>query len=333
VTVPSAKIVADSISPEGVRLTTGEVRIQRFMLPEWNTHRTLSRNSGSNRAIPVNKTIQRILDDLAMPVSWPAEQKGMQGGEELDEQTVTQAKANWALAAERAIEAARAMQELGLHKSVINRLLEPFQWHTIVATATAWQNFFDLRLDTDAQADIRWAAKALKAAMDESTPKLLDEGLWHLPYWDREIDGDAFALWARANWPSESAPLGWRHDQMRAAGYPSIFTILVRVSAARCARVSYLTHDGKRDIGEDLRLYDQLVTNRVGTGKGVHWSPLEHVATPWAANRQVVPQLFRSIGGESVQVDTSHLPRIGNLLGWRSLRTEVEAIHNAKTFS
>jgi hypothetical protein len=45
------------------------------------------------------------------------------------------------------------------------------------------------------------------------------------------------------------------------------------VSAGRCARVSYLTHDGQRDVQADVDLYKRLSTATPG-----HWSPLEHPA-------------------------------------------------------
>ena len=320
-----AKIIADSISPEGVRLTTMEVRFHRFVLAEFNTHRVFSRNSASSRAIPVRKQIERIQDGIAYPVSWPLEQKGMQGGAELPPSLKIDARDAWHRAMSGAVKAVRNLTEKedgALHKSVANRLLEPFMWHTVVCTATAWGNFFALRLDADAQPEIRVAAEAMKAAYDESTPVRIGEGEWHAPYVDGK-DG--------------SRVLGQTMGSERKA-----WEVLTKVSAARCARVSYLTQDGRRDMDEDLRLYDRLVTDRVGAGKPVHWSPLEHVATPWAANRQGNPLYFPTFAPEpdrpgwvqqtDHRVEVDHLPRVGNLLGWRSLRTEVEAIHNERTF-
>lgn len=313
-----AKVVADSLSPGGVRLTTMEVRMHRFVLAEFNTHRVFSRNSASSRAIPVAKQIDRVISELAWPVSWPAEQKGMSGGAEVDEPSRLDAMKEWEGVSDVAIRAVDQMTNRAdrtpVHKSVVNRLLEPFMWHTVVVTATAWENFFALRLDKDAQPEIRAAAEAMKAAYDASTPEAFVEGRWHLPY----IDGKDYGAAAE----SEFAPLG-----------KSLYPILAKVSAARCARVSYLTHDGKRDLQADLSLYDRLVTDRVEEGLPVHWSPLEHVATPWAANRQPYgSDLVFQVAGRTYGVATQHLPRVGNLLGWRSLRTEVETIHKARTY-
>lgn len=304
-----AKVIADSISPEGVRLTTMEVRFHRFVLAEMNTHRVFSRSSASSRAIPLKKQIERIQNDLFMPVDFPVEQRGMQGGESLDEQAYQQARSNWAMAARAAVEAAEAMGELGVHKSISNRLLEPFMGHTAVITSTAWENFFRQRCSPLAQPEIRVAAEMMRDAMEESKPQELVEGEWHLPY----IEGE--------DWGALSKHLGPK--TLGKSMYPE----MIQISAARCARVSYLTQDGKRDIEQDLDLYEKLTT-----ADPPHWSPLEHVATPWASNRQSLGLDFQR-DGQWYDVHTSHLPKVGNLLGWRSLRTEVEAMQGKVTFA
>jgi hypothetical protein len=291
-----AKIVADSISPDGVRLTTMEVKTHRFVLSEFNTHRVFSRNSASSRAIPAGKQIARILDDPAIPLSFPMEQKGMQGGLELDEESREMAEVIWRKGAKIAASFAQVMADLRVHKSVTNRMLEPYMWHTIVVTSTAWENFFEQRCSPLAQPEIRLTAEQMREAMRESTPQEKPEGTWHLPY----IQEDEKYLGPD----------------------------MIRVSAARCARVSYLTQDGVRDIDADLLLYERLVT-----AKPAHWSPLEHVATPWPDNRQEDCIHFPLEDGEHDRcLLTSHLPKVGNLLAWRSLRTEVEAEQRAVTF-
>lgn len=291
-----AKVIADSVSPAGDRLTTMEVRFHRFVLAEFNTHRVLSKNSASSRAIPVSKQIERLFALPSRPVAWPAEQKGMQGGESLGSVGCEEAVNIWDTAREDAVFHAEKLVALGLHKSLVNRLLEPFMGHTVVVTGTAWQNFFAQRCSPLAQPEIREVAEKMREAYDASEPAVLEEGQWHLPYVDlREVDSE---------WTAK------------------------KVSAARCARVSYLTHDGKRDIGADLALYERLTT-----AEPPHWSPLEHVATPWAANRQGVSLGFTNELGDDVSVPTEHLPVIGNLLGWRSLRVEVESERQVKTFA
>lgn len=326
-----AKIIADSISKEGVRLTTMEVRFHRFVLSEFNTHRVFSRNSASSRAIPFEKQVERLLADTAEPVVWPIEQRGMQGGEPIDEYARKQAIREWNSAAQSAVKHAYRLRGLGpeadqkVHKSVVNRLLEPFMWHTAVVTSTAWQNFFLQRRHEAAQPEIRVVANAayevMQDAYEGSEPRRLVEGEWHLPYVEGE-DWDAVQKW----FSEDLSNLG-----------KSIYPVLTKISAARCARVSYLTQDGKRDFREDLNLYARLTDRQqdsIHAHSPIHWSPLEHVATPWPQNRQTLGVDFFPLDSEEplVQVDTDHLPKVGNLLGWRSLRTEEEARLGEKTF-
>jgi thymidylate synthase ThyX len=232
-----------------------EVVMHRFVLAEFNTHRAFSRNSASSRAIPVHKQIERVRNDPAIPLTWPAEQKGMQGGDEIEK--VTQARLNWLEARKDAIAAAEDMVKLGVHKSIVNRLLEPYMHHTVVVTSVEWSNFFNQRCSPLAQPEIRAAAEAMRDALKNSIPVELQHLTFHKPYLDNETIDHVFE--------KESNPE----------------SILCKVSAARCARVSYLTQDGKRDYEEDLTLYERLVTARPA-----HWSPLEHVcrlATKWEA--------------------------------------------------
>lgn len=288
-----AKVIADSVSPDGVRLTTVQATMHRFVLAELNTHRVFSRNSASSRAISFKKQFTRVQNDPAIPVSFPAEQKGMQGGEELPFKERLLAEDVWRNAANDAATYAQQLHELGVHKSVANRLLEPFLLHTVVITSTAWENFFNQRCDDAAQPEIKVVAEAIRDAMGESEATEKDLGDWHLPYTD---DLQGFDT----------------HD-------------LKRISAARCARVSYETQEGTRDPQADLDLFDRLMEGSNGV---IHWSPLEHVATPCRDNRQ-----FRgSVRNTSATILTEHLPKVGNLLGWMQFRAEAEAGLKETTF-
>ncbi len=246
----SARIVADSVSrfegfTSGDRLTTMVVTFPRMVLAEFNTHRMFSRNSASSRAIPVERQLARVLEDPFVPVHFGANQAGMQAGAELEGDQLAAAKAEWLHARDSAVRHVQHLLDYGLHKQVTNRILEPFMWHTVVVTATEWSNFFALRCHPDAQPEIRVVAEMMRGLYEVNEPEPVEVGQWHLPFiQDEERDG-AFEL-------SEEAR---------------------KISAARCARVSYLTHEGQRDLEADLRLYDRLVS-------GGHLSPLEHVATP-----------------------------------------------------
>ena len=260
----AARVVLDSVSPAGVRLTTLEVTFPRFVLAEFNTHRVFSRNSASSRAIPTNKLIQRVLDEPAIPLEWGRNKAGMSSDEVLAYEDGVAAERIWLEARDTAVERARQLLELKVHKQQLNRLLEPFLWHTVIVTSTEWDNFFNLRCAPQAQPEIRAAAVRMREALGESLPAPVRIGEWHLPL----MQDDERSL----------------HVETQK-----------KVSAARCARVSYLTHDGTREIEKDLDLCARLMIDR-------HLSPFEHVATPSEDDG------FRA-----------------NFRGWQQMRKEVEA--------
>lgn len=241
----SARIIADSVAPCGRRLITAVLTYPRMVHAELMTHRMLSRNTSSSRAIPVEKTMQQVVCSPAQVAWWGANQRGMQARVEL-----TGAK-RWF--AQRLFYAARwpmlgvawMLVKLNLHKQLVNRLLEPWTYITVIVSATELENLFALRCHPDAQPEIRKAIELLRAAVNESVPRQLAAGEWHLPF------------------VTEDERLQLSTDT------------LLKLSVARCARVSYLTHDGKRDANRDVALYDQLVRDR-------HLSPTEHAAVALA---------------------------------------------------
>ncbi|MGI9017972.1 MAG: FAD-dependent thymidylate synthase [Euzebya sp.] len=270
-THPHATVVLDSISAREVRLTTIEVTLHRFVLAELNTHRVFSRNSASSRAIPTAKQLQRVREDPALPVEFGSNQRGMQAGDPLEGEEHEAALNQWLGARDSAVSAAERLAQMGVHKQVVNRILEPFMWHTVIVTATDWDGFWHQRCSPLAQPEIRLAAESMRQTYDASTPQPIADAEWHTPY-------------VRAD--ERSLPMETRK----------------RISAARCARVSYLTHDGRRDLEVDQTLYTRLVT-----ADPPHWSPLEHVATPASADE----------------------PQIGNLRGWRQLRHVIDHSRSA----
>lgn len=273
---PSAKIICDSISDQGHRLTTMEVRMHRFIIAEMNTHRAFSRNSASSRAIPFPKMLDRVIGEPAFPVHWGREQRGMQSGEVIAD--LTQITYLWTMAKRGACEIAQGLADLGVHKSLVNRLLEPFMWHTAIITATEWDNFFWQRCHPDAQPEMKAVADEMQRAYFTSTPKVLTHGMWHLPYIRQEDIDEVTQL----------------HQETY--NYWAVQADLKQISAARCARVSYLTHDGRRDLNEDFKLFHKLRSANPG-----HWSPLEHVATP-----------------------TNSDTRDSNFRGWKQFRKEFQ---------
>jgi thymidylate synthase ThyX len=243
----SARVLLDSRSPSGKRLTTLEVRYPRFIHSEMMTHRVFSRNAASSRAIPIKKMVAAVREEPALPVYWGRNQTGMSAREAVAPDVELRARAEWQAALEDALRHAErlAAQDIDLHKQLVNRLLEPFAWITVIITATEWSNFFTQRCHPDAQPEIKHIADLMLTEYRASEAVPVGLGRWHLPL----IQDDERGL------PDEE---------------------LCKLSVARCARVSYLTHEGKRDRAKDLELYDRLVEG----GANGHWSPFEHVATP-----------------------------------------------------
>jgi thymidylate synthase ThyX len=227
-----------------------EVRYPRFIHSEFMTHRVFSRNAASSRAIPIKKMIAAIREEPAMPVHWGRNQSGMSAREAVEPEIEARARAEWQAALDDALRHAERLSdaEIDLHKQLVNRLLEPFAWITVIVTATEWANFFTQRAHEDAQPEIKRLAELMLEAYRASEPADVAAGAWHLPL----VQPDERDL-------------------------PDAF--LCKLSVARCARVSYLTHDGKRDHDRDIELYERLL----GGGANGHWSPFEHVATPAAA--------------------------------------------------
>lgn len=247
-----AKIIADSIA-NGIRLTTLECSYPLMIHSQLMTHRMFSRNAQSNRAMPVAKMLEQVKNNPAMPSKWGKNQKGMDDAGEYNEpvKLVTEIYGDefnlefapaqaWELAAQDASEYSVAFSESGYHKQVANRLTMPFQYIKVIVTATEWDNFFKLRLN-DADPTMMELARKMKDVMDNSTPKKLKSGEWHMPYLE---------------------------------GYKGRDNILLKCSVARCARVSYNNHDNSSpDIEKDVALANRLL-------KDGHMSPFEHQATP-----------------------------------------------------
>lgn len=238
----TAEIIKDSTNPLGIRLTTFVLRYPRFIHAELMTHRAFSRNASSSRAIPVEKMIEQVQTDPAMPVHWGANRPGMQAREELNDRDKVRAEWQWLSARDFAIGKAKDLIELGLHKQVANRILEPWMHITVLVTATDWSNFFSLRLHPDAQPEFQQLARQMGRAFLRSTPESLEVGQWHLPFVsDTERE---------------------KHSE----------DDCIKFSVARSARVSYNNHDGTTPVPEkDINLHDKLVVQ-----VPLHASPAEH---------------------------------------------------------
>lgn len=240
---PTVTILADSITEDGHRLTTFQLKFWRAILPEITRHRCFSFCVRSSRANPTANIIKQVDTEPWGPVEFGSNQKGMTAGKPLEGTDLEQAEFQWKLAAGQAVLTANALLDLNVHKQVVNRVLEPYTYSDMVLAGTDFDNFFKLREAPDAQPEIRELAVAMHKALDNSEPKLLQKGEWHLPYItssDRKM---------------------------------ATVDELCKVSCARCARVSYKAFDGTSSIQKDLELFNKLQTSG-------HWSPMEFVATP-----------------------------------------------------
>ena len=302
-TTITAKIIADSISPQGVRLTTMQLRYPRFIHAEFMMHRMFSRNASSSRAVPVERLIADVERDPAVPLVWTKNQPGMQGIELLTPKEVASGVIEWAEALQNGIRHARRLIKLGAHKQLVNRLLEPFSHINVLVTATAWANFFALRCHAAAEPHMRLLAEAMWSARQESMPMRLEPGDWHTPYVT----------------PSEWVTLTCQDSITDVLGLSRGDTVAtaVRCSVARCARVSYLTTEGKPPTVEaDLALYERLVG-----AAPMHASAAEHQATPDDFEDGPEVGIVQEDGSRWRQVVGYRHPELhGNLRGWVQYR-------------
>ena len=253
----TAKIIADSVSPEGVRMTTMEIEYPRFILAELNTHRMLSKNSASSRAIPVKAMHEFIKANPATPVSWGKNQPGMKANEDVGSAVATEAEQIWNRAKDDALHWADALaHKLAIHKQIANRITEPWMTMKTVISGTEWNNFFHLRNHADAQPEIKALAEAMTVAYTTHLPVPLKPGQWHLPY---------ITL-------AEYVPTG-ELQYLNNNFDPISLEEAKIVSASCCAQVSYRKNDDSFDKAK--KIYDQLILS-----EPVHASPIEHQATP-----------------------------------------------------
>jgi thymidylate synthase ThyX len=311
----SARIVADSVSPQGHRITTFVLTYPRIIHAEVMTHRMFSRNAASSRAIPFKKMVEDIENDPFIPIAWQKDHKGMQGSEYITDQKVIDFKSGvWLQARNEAIKRAKELnsnlakyksiddyEELegtGVTKQLCNRLLEPFQWYTCLVTATEFDNFFELRApkykliglggkpaksrkewlnkmqfssalhpsqypkseeewwtlsESGAEIHIQALAEAMWDAMNESTPKKLKIGDWHIPFGDR----------------IKMSILDQQDISLKFPSLNSLNELKIRIATARCARLSYMTFDNEINYEKDIKLHDQLLESK-------HASAFEH---------------------------------------------------------
>lgn len=317
-----AKVICDSVNEQGNRLTTFELEYPRIIHSEFMTHRMISRNAASSRAIPFDKMLQQL---EGIPSRFGAAQKGMQdNGEEYtalinNGGSLDLPKEVWSQAKQSAVYFSKAFKEAGYHKQVFNRLTEPFQMIKVVASATEWDNFFWLRDDVMADPTIAELARKMKEAYEASTPQLLKAGELHLPYVDK------FTYYTNPSSESDFSFCIFEDGKC----IPISTEQAIKVSAARCAAVSFRNEDYGLEKSEEV--YARLVGD-----ERKHSSALEHQATPIAKTVENIGTHMKQSDWVNVKSDPpswqkgiSHIDRkkrfwSGNFCGWIQHRKTID---------
>jgi hypothetical protein len=168
------------------------------------------------------------------------EKPGMSPGDELSDEEREEVLSEIDDLRLYAVIMAHKLADLGVHKSLINRYLEPWLEINTLTTAAMphWDSFYALRSTKEADPIAVELAKAIQAAIDKSAPM---ERVAHMPY-ITQADEDLTSL-----------------------------KTACMVSAARCARLSYTPFgEPACDCKRDVELAQKLLANR-------HATPYEHV--------------------------------------------------------
>jgi thymidylate synthase ThyX len=296
-----ATVIQDSTNNTN-RITTFEIEYPRFILSELNTHRMLSKNSASSRAIPIQKMHEHITQNTATPVNWGRNRSGMQATEELRNTERKAAQGVWTAARDQALSHANVLSQIGLHKQIANRVTEPFMMMKTVITGTEWANFFWLRDHEDAQPEIANLAFCMKLCLEKSVPITLKPGEWHVPYVATHRDEEGYV---------------WYSDNR---GNPLTVEQALIISASCCAQVSYRKNDDTLEKAEQI--FDRLINS-----EPVHASPIEHQATPMTKTNardrgSSDPEWgYRFLNPETWQPGVTHMDRnydfwSANFKGW-----------------
>src|SRR5690625_5042260 len=97
-------------------------------------------------------------------------------------------------------------------------------------------------------------AEAMWDAMNETTPRKLKGGEYHIPFGDNFDVDRLIEICDKKHIPANDSNLQ---------------ELMIKIATARCARISYNTFEGKNDYRADIKLHNRLAS--MG-----HWSPFEH---------------------------------------------------------
>ena len=287
--INQVKVIQDSLSPTGDRLVTFEIETYRYIWAEVMTHRQLSRNAQSSRAVP-SKTVLKVNEDFVRPIIYGKNKAGMSSTEEFNELESAEIQKVWDSAANYTFAASLQLNKLGLHKQWANRITEPFSKIKAIISATEWNNFFWLRIDPEAaQPEIVDLANKMQKAMQDSIPLQLNAGELHVPYVDREVGFDL---------SDEIRYYIGGQDEGELSKEEAL-----RISASCCCQVSYRKLDDS--FNKAMEIWDKLFS-----GPKPHMSPTENQAVALGSNRaSIIQRVLPSYLPEGI----SHTDREGNL--------------------
>lgn len=231
----------------GARCATFLATFPRPYLAEINTHRNMAKNSESSRAIPPEQKIKYVIEHPYIP-EFRFRTTGMGAGDVLPAEAQDAARLRWMRSRNDAAACASDLIALGVDKSRINRVLEPYSYHTAVLTATNWGNFLALRcppgepdVEFPAQLEFQQLAVLIRDLLKTSVPRPLEVGDWHLPF---------------VSTAERIANVG---NEL----------YLANLSAGRNARVSYAKHADDESL-------ERTLARAVMLADSGHLSPLEH---------------------------------------------------------
>lgn len=296
------KLIADSIC-NTKRMRTYELQYMRFFHSEVMTHRILSKNAASSRAIPYPRMVELIKTNPAIPTKWGVNEAGMKASKFLNLREAEAATSIWLAARDSMIHHSNVLKDMKVHKQTINRLNEPWQMMKVVLSGTEFENFFWLRNHGDAQPEFELLSSLMQLACNTSIPMMLQPGEWHLPYIDLVRNNGVLEYW------SEGTQLSL--DEAR------------KVSTSCCAQASYRRLDASLEKG------DGIYNNLIGSERK-HASPFEHQATPMTIQSVdlsdesvVIPHPNKWEEGTS-HIDSRGQFWSGNFCGWIQHRKLID---------
>lgn len=340
-----ARVLADSVSPHGVRLLTVEMTYPRIIHSEQMTHRVFSRNSASTRAIPLKNQIVNLIENPFVPEKFGINQPGMQSFQHLAGKKYEEAVEIWLQGRDRALTTAIELL-LGLELAGEILEYESKAQREYVDGEVIREKLPDILAQLpDSGSTIDLAETSLLNVHKQLAGRGLEAYMWHTALYTgtdwNNYDGlrdhpDAqgeIATIARLakqaikeSTPKELAHGEWHLPFVEPGEFDDV-TDGIKASGARCAAVSYNRQTAQRDFDAEEKRYQMLV-------EGGHMSPLEHQATPFSNKEIVLRGMAKdTIQGEGFRMGFSNdeitkitdvLEFSGNLRGWTQHRKTIK---------